>query len=70
MSDKSSVVLEIKFKSKGQWKFNTCNSLLLDKIYVDKVKDIIQKVHGQYASPLDNKLDDIEGHNFFFRNSF
>ena len=66
-SDHSSVVLEIKFnafqRGRGLWKFN--NSLLLDKTYVDKVKDTIQQVHGQYASPLDYKLDDIEGHIFF-----
>lgn len=65
-SDHSSVVLEIKFnafeRGRGLWKFN--NSLLLDKIYVDKVKDTIQQVHDQYASPLDNKLDNIEGHKF------
>ena len=65
-SDHSSVVLEIKFnafqRGRGLCKFN--NSLLLDKIYVDKVKDTIQQVHDQYASPLDNKLDNIEGHKF------
>ena len=66
-SDHSSVVLEIKFnafqRGRGLWEFN--NSLLLDKTYVDKVKDTIQQVHDQYASPLDNKLDDIDGHIFF-----
>ena len=29
-----------------------------------EVKDTIQQVHDQNVSPLDNKLDDIEGHTF------
>lgn len=62
--DNSSVVIEINcnaFKSgRSLWKFN--KSLLLDKTYVDKFKDTIQQVHGQYASPLNNTLN--EGHEF------
>ena len=65
-SDHSSVVLEIKCnafqRGRGLWKFN--NSLQLDKLYVDKVKDTIQQVHDQYTGPLDNKLNDIEGQKF------
>jgi exonuclease III len=49
-SDHSIVVLELKFssfnKGCGLWKFN--NSLLHDKTYVDRIKQTIQRVKGQY----------------------
>ena len=45
-SDHSAVILELKFNSfergRGLWKFN--NSLLTDKIYVDKVKETIERL--------------------------
>ena len=46
----SAVILELKFNSfergRGLWKFN--NTLLTDKIYVDKVKENIERVNIQY----------------------
>ena len=49
-SDHSAVILELKFNSfergRGLWKFN--NSLLTDKIYVDKVKETIERLKIQY----------------------
>lgn len=58
-SDHSIVLLELKFnpftKGRGLWKFN--NTLLSDKEYVVKVKDIIQSVSSQY-------LDNVESGNF------
>ena len=49
-TDHSIVVIEIKFnpfrKGNGIWKFN--NSLLTDKDYVTKVKEVIQSTSSQY----------------------
>ena len=49
-SDHSAVIVELKFNSfergRGFWKFN--NSLLTDKIYVDKVKETIERLKIQY----------------------
>lgn len=50
-SDHSIVVLELKFnpfeRGRGLWKFN--NSLLTDMVFIDKVKEIIDRVKSQYA---------------------
>ena len=50
-SDHSAVILELKFNSfergRGLWKFNNY-SLLTDKIYVDKVKETIERLKIQY----------------------
>ena len=49
-SDHSAVILELKFNSfergRGLWKFN--NSILTDKICVDKVKKTIERMKIQY----------------------
>ena len=49
-SDHSAVILELKFNSfergRGLWKFN--NSILTDKICVDKVKETIERMKIQY----------------------
>ena len=56
-SDHSAVVLELKFnefkRGKGLWKFN--NTLLNDRDYMTKVKNIIEEVRVQY---LDCPIDD------------
>lgn len=50
-SDHSIVILELKFnpfeRGRGLWKFN--NSLLTDMVFIDKVKEIIERVKSQYA---------------------
>jgi hypothetical protein len=52
-SDHSIVVVELKFnsfqKGRGLWNFNTRNSLLSDKVYVDKVKETIHDICKQYV---------------------
>ena len=59
-SDHSIVVLELKFNSfergRGLWKFN--NSLLLDKVYVKKVKETIYKTKNQYLRNNDDQAVD------------
>ena len=64
-SDHSIVVVELKFNSfkrgRGLWKFN--NSLLSDKIYVDKVKETIHDICKQYVkidNSNTNSTDDID----------
>ena len=56
-SDHSAVVLEVKFnmfdRGRGLWKFN--NSLLTDKNYIEKVKQTIDNVTGQY---MQNVIED------------
>lgn len=50
-SDHSIVILELKFnpfeRGRGLWKFN--NSLLTDMVFIDKVKETIDRVKSQYA---------------------
>lgn len=50
-SDHSIVILELKFnpfeRGRGLWKFNS--SLLTDMVFIDKVKETIDRVKSQYA---------------------
>lgn len=50
-SDHSIVILELKFnpfeRGWGLWKCN--NSLLTDMVFIDKVKETIDRVKSQYA---------------------
>ena len=69
-SDHSIVLMELKFNSfergRGLWKFN--NSLLTDPIFIEKVKDTIQKVKQQYLETEDgenNQTSDIINHSTF-----
>lgn len=59
-SDHSAVILELKFntfqRGRGLWKFN--NSLLIDKTYIQKVKDTIQQVHNQYKGTSSESIED------------
>ena len=63
-TDHSTITLEIKISNfingKGFWKFN--NSLLHDKLYVEKVKNVIRQTKYDYALPVYNfaNLDQID----------
>ncbi|KAK3105048.1 hypothetical protein FSP39_016060 [Pinctada imbricata] len=63
-TDHSIITLEIKISNfingKGFWKFN--NSLLYDKLYVEKVKNVIRHTKYEYALPVYNfaNLDQID----------
>ena len=61
-SDHSPVVLTIKLnefkRGRGLWKFNS--SLLLDKVYVDRIKDCINKTKLEYICPVYNHLNICE----------
>ena len=63
-SDHSAITIELKLnnfkKGKGFWKFN--NSLLYDRVYVNKVKDIIRETKIKYALPVYNfnNIDEID----------
>ena len=50
------IILSLKFNkfSRGRsfWKFN--NSLLRDRTYVTEIKNVINRVKEQYASPVEN----------------
>ena len=57
-TDPSLILLSLKFNkfSRGRsfWKFN--NSLLRDRTYVTEIKNVINRVKEQYASPVENML--------------
>ena len=57
-TDHSLILLSLKFNkfSRGgsYWKFN--NSLLRDRTYVTEIKNAINRVKEQYASPVENML--------------
>ena len=69
-SDHSIISLDIKISNfvngKGFWKFN--NSLLTDKIFVEKVKNVIRHTKYEYAIPIYNmaNLDQIDEENITF----
>ena len=63
-SDHSAITIELKLnnfkKGKGFWKLN--NSLLYDRVYVNKVKDKIRETKIKYALPVYNfnNIDEID----------